>query len=115
MQCSQTKGFCGVTIAKLVEDGKISLDDPVSKYLPEFSELWVLDEDNRLAGQLNTGHVKDYAVTEKEAEELKQLLTMHEKATGSGKAREILEDFDHYLPKFRTVISDEYLASLKGA
>lgn len=41
MQCSQTKGFCGVTIAKLVEDGKISLDDPVSKYLPEFKELWV--------------------------------------------------------------------------
>lgn len=43
MQCSQTKGFCGVTIAKLVEEGKLSLDDPVSKYLPEFSELWVLD------------------------------------------------------------------------
>lgn len=43
MQCSQTKGFCGVTIAKLVEEGKIALDDPVSKYLPEFSTLWVLD------------------------------------------------------------------------
>lgn len=43
MQCSQTKGFCGVTIAKLVEEGKISLDAPVSKYLPEFSTLWVLD------------------------------------------------------------------------
>lgn len=43
MQCSQTKGFCGVTIAKLVEEGKLSLDDPVSKYLPEFNELWVLD------------------------------------------------------------------------
>ena len=43
MQCSQTKGFCGVTIAKLVEEGKISLDDPVSKYLPEFSTIWVLD------------------------------------------------------------------------
>ena len=41
MQCSQTKGFCGVTIAKLVEEGKISLDDPVSKYLPEFATLWV--------------------------------------------------------------------------
>ena len=41
MQCSQTKGFCGVTIAKLVEEGKLSLDDPVSKYLPEFNELWV--------------------------------------------------------------------------
>ena len=45
MQCSQTKGFCGVTIAKLVEEGKISLDDPVSKYLPEFNELWVYDSD----------------------------------------------------------------------
>ena len=43
MQCSQTKGFCGVTIAKLVEEGRIQLDDPVSKYLPEFKELWVLD------------------------------------------------------------------------
>lgn len=41
MQCSQTKGFCGVTIAKLVEEGKLNLDDPVSKYLPEFKTLWV--------------------------------------------------------------------------
>ena len=41
MQCSQTKGFCGVTIAKLVEEGKIKLDDPVSKYLPEFATLWI--------------------------------------------------------------------------
>ena len=41
MQCSQTKGFCGVTIAKLVEEGKSTLDDPVSKYLPEFATLWV--------------------------------------------------------------------------
>lgn len=45
MQCSQTKGFCGVTIAKLVEEGKITLDDPISKYLPEFKTLWVLDSE----------------------------------------------------------------------
>lgn len=45
MQCSQTKGFCGVTIAKLAEEGKLNLDDPVSKYLPEFETLWVLDEE----------------------------------------------------------------------
>lgn len=45
MQCSQTKGFCGVTIAKLVEEGKITLDDPVSKYLPEFRELWIQEYD----------------------------------------------------------------------
>lgn len=44
MQCSQTKGFCGVTIAILVEEGKLSLDDPVSKYLPEFKSLKVKDK-----------------------------------------------------------------------
>ena len=41
MQCSQTKGFCGVTVAMLVEEGKLGLDDPVSNYLPEFRTLWV--------------------------------------------------------------------------
>lgn len=41
MQCSQTKGFCGVTIAILVEEGKLSLEDPVAKYLPEFKSLKV--------------------------------------------------------------------------
>lgn len=45
MQCSQTKGFCGVTIAILVEEGKISLDDPVSKYLPEFKNIKVRQKD----------------------------------------------------------------------
>ena len=54
MQCSQTKGFCGVTIAKLVEEGKITLDDPVSKYLPEFKKLWVEVE--------NTNGVRKLAV-----------------------------------------------------
>ncbi len=51
MQCSQTKGFCGVTIAILLEEGKISLDDPVSKYLPEFKEMKVLvkDKDGKTA------------------------------------------------------------------
>ena len=44
MQCSQTKGFCGVTVAILVEEGKISLDDPVSKYLPEFKNLKVREK-----------------------------------------------------------------------
>ena len=45
MQCSQTKGFCGVTVAMLVEEGKLNLDDPVSKYLPEFGTLWVQESE----------------------------------------------------------------------
>ena len=43
MQCSQTKGFCGVAVAQLVEKGRIRLDDPVSKYLPEFGSVWYYD------------------------------------------------------------------------
>ena len=46
MQCSQTKGFCGVTIAILVEEGKLNLDDPVSKYLPEFATLWIKESES---------------------------------------------------------------------
>ena len=47
MQCSQTKGFCGVTIAMLVEEGRISLDDPVAKYLPEFKTLIIAGKDDK--------------------------------------------------------------------
>ena len=36
MQCSQTKGFCGVTAAILIEEGRLGLDDPVFRHLPEF-------------------------------------------------------------------------------
>ena len=35
-----------------------------------------------------------------QADELNRLLEMHVKATGSQKAREILEHFSEYLPKF---------------
>ena len=74
---------------------------------------WVLDENDTLKDHLNTGHVRMYPVRPEEAGELERLLIQHEKATGSKKAREILEAFGQYLPKFRAVISDEYLAYLR--
>jgi glutamate synthase (ferredoxin) len=76
---------------------------------------WVLDEDGQLEGRLNTGHVKLYPVAEGQKDELYRLLEMHVKATGSLKAREILEHFNEYLSKFKAVISDEYLNWMKGA
>ena len=76
---------------------------------------WVLDENDTLKDRLNTGHVKIYPVSPEQAGELQRLLQMHEKATGSRKVKEILRDFDAWLSKFRAVISDEYLAYLKGA
>ncbi|MCR4875797.1 MAG: glutamate synthase large subunit [Clostridiales bacterium] len=75
---------------------------------------WVLDEDDQLQKRLNTGHVKLHPVSSAQADELNRLLEMHAQATGSVKAREILARFDEYLPKFKAVIPDEYLALLKG-
>jgi len=76
---------------------------------------WVLDEECALEGRMNTGHVKAYPVPPEQADELRRLLTMHLKATGSKKAQAILDDFGGYLPKFKAVISDEYRSWLKGA
>ena len=43
---SQTKAITSVAIMILYEEGKFLLDDPVSKYLPEFSNQGVLDTFN---------------------------------------------------------------------
>jgi len=41
---SQTKSFTGVALMMLVDEGKIALDDPVEKYLPEFKGQMVVAE-----------------------------------------------------------------------
>jgi uncharacterized repeat protein (TIGR03806 family) len=40
---SMTKPITSVAVMMLVEEGKVKVDDPVSKYLPEFKNLRVLD------------------------------------------------------------------------
>jgi len=45
---SMTKPVTAVAIMQLYEQGKFSLNDPVSKFLPEFSNLKVLNEDGDL-------------------------------------------------------------------
>ena len=70
---------------------------------------WVLDEDGTLASRINSGLVRVHEVTPAQADELRQLLEKHARHTDSRRAMEILADFEAYLPKFRAVISDEYL------
>ncbi len=43
---SQTKAVTGVAAMILFEEGKFLLDDPVSKYIPEFKDMRVLDKFN---------------------------------------------------------------------
>jgi CubicO group peptidase (beta-lactamase class C family) len=42
---SMTKPIVSVTAMTLVEEGKLSVDDPVSKYIPEFANLTVMQPD----------------------------------------------------------------------
>jgi CubicO group peptidase (beta-lactamase class C family) len=41
---SMSKPMTSVAVAMLADDGKLSFDDPVEKYLPEFHDMWVAGE-----------------------------------------------------------------------
>ncbi len=63
---SQTKPVCGMATMMLIEDGKLTLDQPVSDILPEFKDMQVLVEPE---GAL------DKTVPAKEQITIRQLLT----------------------------------------
>src|SRR5579859_5947646 len=44
---SQSKSITAAAFMMLVDDGKVKLDDPVEKFLPEFKELELQDKDDR--------------------------------------------------------------------
>ena len=76
---------------------------------------WVLDAGETLGNRVNGGLVKVRPVTGIQGAELRQLLELHARHTHSRKAMDILADFDLWLPRFKAVISDEYLAYMKEA
>ena len=51
-------------------------------------------------------------MTRFDAERLRQLIQNHLRYTGSTRAREILDDWDNYRPKFRKVMPIEYRRAL---
>jgi CubicO group peptidase (beta-lactamase class C family) len=52
---SMTKPFVAAAIMMLEEEGKLDLDDPVEKYLPEFKNMWLKVEDGQQAGRKKQG------------------------------------------------------------
>src|SRR5262249_13924799 len=44
---SQTKPITAAALMMLVDEGKVRLDDPVSKYLPEFRGQWLVEEQGK--------------------------------------------------------------------
>ena len=70
---------------------------------------YVLDEDNCLYRNLNKEMVLMEKIENKvDKELLKELLEKHLAYTGSKKAKEILDDYDQYLPKFKKIIPEDY-------
>lgn len=70
---------------------------------------YVLDENRDLYTKLNKEMVLFSEVTEKyEILELKGLIEEHVKSTNSAKGKEILENFEEYLPKFKRIIPHDY-------
>lgn len=70
---------------------------------------YVLDENRDLYTKLNKEMVLFSEVTEKyDILELKGLIEEHVKATNSKKGKEILDNFDEYIPKFKKIIPYDY-------
>ncbi|MBR4627884.1 MAG: glutamate synthase large subunit [Ruminococcus sp.] len=70
---------------------------------------YVLDEEHDLYTRLNKALVSLETVTEEDdIAELKAIITEHAEATGSEKAKQILADFERYLPCFKKVIPHDY-------
>lgn len=51
---SQTKAITSVGIMMLMEQGKLLLDDPLSKYIPAFANIMVLDKFNKADSSFTT-------------------------------------------------------------
>ncbi len=70
---------------------------------------YVLDEDNSLYKNLNKDMISIEKMESKmDIHELKSLIEEHVENTGSQKGKEVLEDFQNYLPKFKKIIPNDY-------
>lgn len=76
---------------------------------------YVLDEDFDLYTKLNKALVGFSKVTEEEdITRLRTLIEEHTAATNSVRGKEILDDFDEYLPKFKKIIPHDYAKMLSS-
>jgi glutamate synthase (ferredoxin) len=76
---------------------------------------YVLDEKRDLYLRLNKELVSMDLVTEKhDIEELKALIASHVAATGSQRGKEILDNFETYLPFFKKILPHDYDRMLKS-
>ncbi len=76
---------------------------------------YVLDERRDLYTRLNKTLVTMEQITQRhDADELKGLIEAHVRATGSARGKEILDDFDAYLPLFKKILPTDYDKMLRA-
>ena len=80
---SMTKPVVGLAVMMMMEEGKLRITDPVSKYIPSFKDLKVAVEEPRQGAQNPSGTPKYYAVPAVREITIRDLLT-HVSGLGSG-------------------------------
>ena len=85
---------------------------------------YILDENHEVYKKLNREFVtmydlddevtalveeKDSSDSNPDVKKLRDLLEKHVKETGSEKGKEILSDFENYVPRFKKIIPNDYL------
>ena len=69
---------------------------------------YVLDEENHLYRNLNKELVSMEALEKEDLDKIQSMLSKHLSATGSAKAKKILDHFDEYTSHFKKVIPGDY-------
>ena len=104
--CEYMTGGCAVILGKTSKNFAAGMSGGIA---------YVLDEESDLYTKLNKSLVGFSKVTVPEdIQQLKSLIKEHTSLTGSVRGKEILDNFDEYLPKFKKIIPHEYAKMLKS-
>ena len=98
--CEYMTGGCVVVLGKTGKNFAAGMSGGIA---------YVLDEDHDLYLDLNKSIVSFSLVSDSEdIKQLHDMIEQHAQATGSLKAKQILADFDNYVPKFKKIIPYDY-------
>lgn len=98
--CEYMTGGCVVVLGKTGKNFAAGMSGGIA---------YVLDEDHDLYLDLNKSIVSFSLVSDSEdIEQLHDMIEQHAQATGSLKAKQILADFENYIPKFKKIIPYDY-------
>lgn len=98
--CEYMTGGCAVILGKTSKNFAAGMSGGIA---------YVLDEEFDLYTKLNKALVGFSKLTEQEdIDRLRSLIEEHTAATGSVRGKEILDNFDEYLPKFKKIIPHDY-------